>query len=110
MASEGKARIVEEDYRALSHLASIYEKGIKVKGKVFSPWDYDDYIGKKLGAKIPGKNETYLGSIRENFSDNEGMRMIYSFIYINGASTAAYEKLKVILQDKDPKLAMDETL
>jgi hypothetical protein len=95
--------VVEEDYRVLGHLSSIYGEDIRVREKTFHPDTYRSYIQKKLD-----KDE--IEKIKANFSDDEGKQMIYSFLFINGGSTKAYEKLREILKDEDPRAELGGTL
>jgi hypothetical protein len=92
-----------EDERTLMHLAAVIGEPISVAGKTFSPDIYKAYVMKYLGPKN-------IEKVREEFSKEADRKALYQFLYINGAWAGAYEKLKVILNDKEPVNSLKDTV
>lgn len=92
-----------EDERALMHLAAVIGEPISVAGKTFSPDIYKAYVLKYLGPKN-------LDKARAEFTKEADRKALYQFLYINGAWAGAYEKLKVVLNDKEPVKSLKDTV
>jgi|GEM_PF-5596017 len=100
---ESAGRAYKEDERTLMHLAAVLGEPISVGGKTFSPDVYKAYVMKYLGSRN-------LEKVRDEFTKEADRKALFEFLYINGAWAGAYEKLKVILNDKEPAKSLRDTV
>jgi hypothetical protein len=99
----GAAGAYREDERAMMHLAAAIGENISVGGKTFYYDIYKDFAIKRLGKD----NWEKLGSA---FKEEADRKTLFEFLYLNGSGAGAYEKLKVILNDKEPVKSLRDTV
>ncbi len=99
----GAAVGIPEDQRIMLHLAAVLGENISAGEKTFYKDIYKNFVVRGLGARN-------LEILRSEFKGGEERKALYEFLYMNGAGTAAYEKLKVILSGKEPATTLMETV
>jgi hypothetical protein len=84
-----------EDQRVILHVAALLGENIQAGGKTFYPDTFKNFVVRNM-------NPQSLERLRSAFGKEEDRKALFRFLYVSGASTAAYEILRNMAKTKDP--------